>query len=196
MTVTGQHNSSTFSTGQYNTSMTNTSSYATGGTVTSQYNSCMPIASQYATAIPIIQCNTGMTITGHYMTGLVSVFKYNPDRLILQASWLPVCTWLLLVNTPHLLPVTIPLCLVCALLATHSTGLRQDCIMNVTWTVRNIIILLKAYIYPGPHLQSCLTPLMPTISPSLSNTSGFSSDGLPMCYSNPTHLQIGLRMSW
>jgi len=81
MTVTSWHNSGTFSTGQYNTSMTNTSLYATGGTVTSQYNSCMPIASRYATTIPIIQCNTGMTITG-----LVFVFKYNPDRLILQAS--------------------------------------------------------------------------------------------------------------
>ena len=147
MTVTSRHNSSTFSTGQYNTSMTNTSLYATGGTVTSLYNSCMPISSWYATTIPIIQCNTGMTITGHYITGLVFVFKYNPDRLILQASWLSVCTWLLPVNTPHLLPVTIPLCLVCALPATHSTGLRQDCIMNVTWTVRNIIILLKAYTY-------------------------------------------------
>jgi len=29
--------------------------------------------------------------------------------------------------------------------------------MNVTWTVRNIIILLKAYIYPGPHLPAIMS---------------------------------------
>jgi len=29
--------------------------------------------------------------------------------------------------------------------------------MNVTWTMRNIIILLKAYIYPGPHLPAIMS---------------------------------------